>query len=249
MFIFATATKCMIMKKLTIPLLVFCAVSIPFGAWAQFKIPKGYSELSISPVNGGMIKKTAAFLDGDEKEDYATLISLKDKPTEDVMLLVYLSKTKEQQIIRLNPIDEKEIFVYPLRVVNKHLEFAYGMKGDKNFARYIRVGYDKESSQPVLTNYEVYFKHEKKAALRTYNLLSGEYKINFTDLDPASNKIERNAKFGKQPLPLVSLKDYSDDFLQQLDAVLIAKEKEIILAEKDAKPTKRTKGSYKKKKK
>lgn len=236
------------MKKLTFPLLVLLIVMLPLWAAAQFKIPKGYTELSISPVNGGMIKKTAVFLDGDSKEDYAILISLDDKPTEDVLLLLYFSKTKEQQIVRLNPLNEKEIFVYPFRVVNKHLEFAYGLKGDKNFARYIRVGYDQESDKAVFTNYEVYYKHEKKAALKTYNLLTGDYKIQYTDLDPASNKIERNTKFGMQKLALVSVEKYNDDFLQQLDAIMLAKEQEKVLADTKDKESKARKSSGKKRK-
>lgn len=238
------------MKKLTTPLLVFFGMFCGTSLQAQLKIPKGYTELKTSPSNGGMMKQTAVHLDADNKPDQVSVISLKSKPTEDVMLVVYFTKTKTQEIIRLNPPDEKEIFMFPLRVVNNQLEFAYGMKGDKNFARYVRFGYNKESNQAVFTNYETYFKHDGKSALKAYNLLTGDFKIDYNDLDPASNKIYRNAKFGHQKQELVPVEKYSNMFLQSLDDIMRNKENEKPIAEKMIeKPNTKIQSGTKKKKK
>ncbi len=219
------------MKKLSTPLLALLCLACSTQLRAQLKIPKGYSELKTSPANGGMMKQTAVHLDEDNKPDQVSVISLKGKPTEDVMLLVYFTKTKTQEIIRLNPPDEKEIFMFPLRVVNNNLEFAYGMKGTKNFARYIRIGYSKDNNKAVFTNYETYFKHDDKSALKTYNLLTGDYKINYNDLDPASNKIHRDAKFGHQKQELLAFDQYNDEFLKNLDMIMQNKENEKPIAE------------------
>lgn len=219
---------------------------------AQVKIPKGASELKKSPANGGMMKRVMFKQDLDKKDDYVTVIAAKDKPTEDVKILFYQSKEKKLITLDLMPAGEKEILMFPLRVVKNELEFSYGMNGNKNFARFVRLGYDSTLNQLAVVTYETYIKENDMATLKNYNLRSGEFKITYNNLDNSTNQIHRSAKFGTQKVETLTIEQLNDAFFDTLDEIMLAKEREVPKSEKTdpvkEKPT-TTKKSGKKKKK
>lgn len=240
------------MKKL---LLSFCLFSTSFfyafELRAQIKVPKGATELKKSPANGGMMKRVTFKQDPDKKDDYVTVIAAKDKPTEEVKILFYQSKEKKRITLDLMPAGEKEILMFPLRVVKNELEFSYGMNGNKNFARFVRLGYDSTLNQLVVVNYETYIKENDISTLKAYNLRSGEYKITYNNLDNSTNKIHRSAKFGTQKVETLTIEQLNDAFFDTLDEIMLAKEREVPKSAAKTEPAKeksKTKSGKKKKK-
>lgn len=240
------------MKKL---LLSFCLFSTSFfyasTLRAQIKVPKGATELKKSPANGGMMKRVTFKQDPDKKNDYVTVIAAKDKPTEEVKILFYQSKEKKRITLDLMPAGEKEILMFPLRVVKDELEFSYGMNGNKNFARFVRLAYDSTLNQLVVVNYETYIKENDLSTLKAYNLRSGEYKITYNNLDNSTNKIHRSAKFGTQKVATLTIEQLNDAFFDTLDEIMLAKEREVPKSTTKTEPPKektKTKSGKKKKK-
>lgn len=221
------------MKKL---LLSFCLFSgsLFYAATlqAQIKVPKGATELKKSPANGGMMKRVMFKQDTDKKDDYVTVIAAKDKPTEEVKILFYQSKEKKLLTLDLMPAGEKEILMFPLRVVKNELEFSYGMNGNKNFARFIRLAYDSTLNQLAVVSYETYIKENDMSTLKAYNLRSGEFKITYNNLDNSANQIHRSAKFGTQKVATVTIEQLNDAFFDTLDEIMLAKELEVPKSEK-----------------
>jgi len=235
------------MKKL---LLSFCLLSgsLFYAATlqAQIKVPKGAMELKKSPANSGMMKRVMFKQDLDKKDDYVTVIAAKDKPTEDVKILFYQSKEKKLITLDLMPAGEKEILMFPLRVVKNELEFSYGMNGNKNFARFVRLGYDSALNQLAVVTYETYIKENDISTLKNYNLRSGEFKITYNNLDNSANKIHRSAKFGTQKVETVTIEQLNDAFFDTLDEIMLAKEREVPKSAK-AEPVKEEKSGNKSK--
>lgn len=223
------------MKKL---LLSFCLFSgsLFYAATlqAQIKVPKGATELKKSPANGGMMKRVMFKQDTDKKDDYVTVIAAKDKPTEEVKILFYQSKEKNLITLDLMPAGEKEILMFPLRVVKNELEFSYGMNGNKNFARFVRLAYDSTLNQLAVVSYETYIKENDISTLKAYNLRSGEFKITYNNLDKSANQIHRSAKFGTQKVATVTIEQLNDAFFDTLDQIMLAKEMEVPKNEKEA---------------
>lgn len=221
------------MKKL---LLSFCLFSgsLFYAATlqAQIKVPKGATELKKSPANGGMMKRVMFKQDTDKKDDYVTVIAAKDKPTEEVKILFYQSKEKKLLTLDLMPAGEKEILMFPLRVVKNELEFSYGMNGNKNFARFVRLAYDSTLNQLAVVTYETYIKENDMSTLKAYNLRSGEFKITYNNLDNSANQIHRSAKFGTQKVATVTIEQLNDAFFDTLDEIMLAKEMEVPKSEK-----------------
>lgn len=220
---------------------------------AQLKVPKGYTELKKSPANGGMMKRITFRQDADKKDDYVTVISSKEKPTEEVKILFYQSKEKKLISLNLVPAGAKEILMFPLRVVKQELEFSYGMNGDKNFARFVRLGFDSTLNQLAVVNYETYIKENDVSTLKAYNLLTGEYKITYNNLDNSTNQIHRSAKFGTQKVATMTIEDLNDAFFDTLDEIMAAKEREVpksasVKDQDKPKSGTKTKSSKKKKK-
>ncbi|RYE00220.1 MAG: hypothetical protein EOP54_01000 [Sphingobacteriales bacterium] len=240
------------MKKL---LLSFCLFSgsLFYSATlqAQIKVPKGAMELKKSPANGGMMKRVMYKQDLDKKDDYVTVIAAKDKPNEDVKILFYQSKEKKLITLDLMPAGEKEILMFPLRVVKNELEFSYGMNGSKNFARFVRLAYDSTLNQLAVVTYETYIKEHDISTLKAYNLKSGEFKITYNNLDNSTNQIHRSAKFGTQKVETVSIEQLNDTFFDTLDEIMLAKEIEVPESTKTepVKEKSNTKPKSKKKKK
>lgn len=191
-------------------------------------------ELKKSPANGGMMKRVMFRQDPDKKDDYVTVIAAKDKPTEDVKILFYQSKEKKLITLDLMPAGEKEILMFPLRIVKNELEFSYGMNGNKHFARFVRLGYDSALSQLAVVTYETYIKENDIATLKVYNLKSGEFKITYNNLDNNTNQIHRSAKFGTQKVATVTIEQLNDAFFDNLDEIMLAKETEVPEVEKTA---------------
>ncbi len=240
------------MKKL---LLSFCLFSgslfYTATLQAQIKVPKGATELKKSPANGGMMKRVMFKQDTDKKEDYVTVIAAKDKPTEEVKILFYQSKEKKLLTLDLMPAGEKEILMFPLRVVKNELEFSYGMNGNKNFARFVRLAYDSTLNQLAVVTYETYIKENDMSTLKAYNLRSGEFKITYNNLDNSANQIHRSAKFGTQKVATVTIEQLNDAFFDSLDQIMLAKEMEVPKSEKEAikeQPKVKSKTGKKKKK-
>lgn len=240
------------MKKL---LLSFCLFSgsLFYAATlkAQIKVPKGATELKKSPANGGMMKRVMFKQDTDKKDDYVTVIAAKDKPTEEVKILFYQSKEKKLLTLDLMPAGEKEILMFPLRVVKNELEFSYGMNGNKNFARFVRLAYDSTLNQLAVVTYETYIKENDLSTLKVYNLRSGEFKITYNNLDNSTNQIHRSAKFGTQKVATVTIEQLNDAFFDTLDQIMLAKEMEVPKSEKEVvkeQPKVKSKTGKKKKK-
>lgn len=240
------------MKKI---LLSFCLFSgsLFYSATlqAQIKVPKGAMELKKSPANGGMMKRVTFKQDLDKKDDYVTVIAAKNKPTKEVKMLFYQSKEKKRITLDLMPAGEQEIMVFPLRVVKNELEFSYGMNGNKNFARFVRLAYDSTLNQLVVVNYETYIRENDISTLKAYNLRSGEYKITYNNLDNNTNKIHRSAKFGTQKVETVTIGQLNDAFFDTLDEIMLAKEREVPESAEQKEPTKekpKSKSGKKKKK-
>lgn len=240
------------MKKL---LLSFCLFSgsLFYAATlqAQIKVPKGATELKKSPANGGMMKRVMFKQDTDKKDDYVSVIAAKDKPTEEVKILFYQSKEKKLLTLDLMPAGEKEILMFPLRVVKNELEFSYGMNGNKNFARFVRLAYDSTLNQLAVVTYETYIKENDLSTLKVYNLRSGEFKITYNNLDNSTNQIHRSAKFGTQKVATVTIEQLNDAFFDTLDQIMLAKEMEVPKSEKEVvkeQPKVKSKTGKKKKK-
>jgi hypothetical protein len=189
-------------------------------AFAQLKVPKGYSELTESPSNGKKMNRLSFYFDNDNQPDAASIIK-SDTDFSRYKLLLYLTSLKRQFEIDL--IGDEDMAIYPVQLIisNKNvLQFGYFLDGTSAFGRFIKLRYKPELKKVQLIGYDSGYRSSASGRVdKTFNLLTGKYQVKNTRFDVKGQQAVKTSTGVDGGFKNLYLDQFNKHLLDRLDAI------------------------------
>ena len=201
--------------------LALLAVGCEQSLYAQFKIPKGYSE--VYPIEDwGETKRIYIDFDGDGKKDTATIIAQQDKDYYYVYyysFLIYLTSDNKNHIVELSK--EGNGHCLDLEVKSNVIQFGVVSGGTGLYAPVFKIRYNhtKRKIQLIGFDYSYRISGHKGNCQKSYNLLTGDYNVtNYYNVGNP-NKVYKEFHKGNKKMKAVFIENINEELIGQLISV------------------------------